>query len=64
MTELSIEQKAQNAADALGISFYVRDGRIWQNGPGQEIRPREGAKPIPHEPAPALPLGAPEPPAG
>jgi hypothetical protein len=60
MTELSLEQKAQNAADALGISFYIRDGKIWQHGPGIEILPRKGAEPIPHEPAAALPLGAPE----
>ncbi len=52
MTEPTIEQKAQQVADSLGISVYLSpQGRITQNnddGVSREIRPRDGAKPIPH----------------
>lgn len=48
--EQTLEQKAQDMADGLGIPFYITaDGRITQNGPGREVRPRDSAKPIPHE---------------
>ena len=45
----TLEEKAQAVADGLAISVYIRDGKIYQNGPGREIRPCEGAKPVPHE---------------
>jgi hypothetical protein len=45
----TLEEKAQAVADGLAISVYIREGKIYQHGPGLEIRPREGAKPIPHE---------------
>ena len=45
----TLEEKAQAVADGLAIPVYIREGKIYQNGPGLEIRPREGAKPIPHE---------------
>ncbi len=53
MTErATIEQMAAELAYSLGVSMWIRDGRIWQNGPGQEIRPPPGATPTP--------LGVPE----
>ena len=45
----TLEEKAQAVADGLAISVYIRDGKIYQNGPGREIRPREGAEPTPHD---------------
>ena len=45
----TLEEKAQAVADGLVIPVYIRAGKIYQNGPGREIRPREGAEPTPHE---------------
>ncbi len=44
----TLEEKAREMAYGLGISVYIRDGRIWQHGPGQEIEPPPTAKPVPH----------------
>ncbi len=44
----TIEDKAQSLADGLGIPFYIRDGRVWQHGPGQVFLPSPTAKPVPH----------------
>ncbi len=44
----TLEQKAHEMANGMGISVWIRDGRIWQHGPGQEIRPPVNAKPVPH----------------
>ncbi len=52
MTAPTIEQKAQQVADSLGISVYLSPkGRITQNnedGVSREIRPHESAKARPH----------------
>jgi hypothetical protein len=53
---LTTEEKARNLADGLGITVYIRDGRIYQHGPGTEIAPRGQAKPSPHG-APAMGAG-------
>ncbi len=44
-----LEQKARDMAHGLGISVYIRDGRIWQHGPGLEIIPDKSAKPTKHD---------------
>jgi len=50
---------ARNLAHALGITVYIRDGRIYQHGPGIEVLPPPGAHPTApgapyaHEEAPA-----------
>ncbi len=53
MIDKALEQKAQDMADGLGISFYVSPrGQITQkneDGLSKEIRPRDGAKPIPFD---------------
>jgi hypothetical protein len=36
---------ARKLAHALGIPVYIRDGRIYQNGPGREFLPPKGARP-------------------
>ena len=36
---------ARNLAHGLGIPVYIRDGRIYQNGPGLEFLPSTGALP-------------------
>ncbi len=52
MSAPTIEQKAQQVADLLGISVYLSpQGRITQNnedGLSREIRPHASAKPVPH----------------
>ncbi len=40
-----LERKARDMAHGLGIPVYIRDGQIWQRGPGLEIIPDESAKP-------------------
>ncbi len=40
-----LERKARDMAHGLGIPVYIRNGRIWQRGPGIEIIPDESAKP-------------------
>src|SRR5437016_1437118 len=36
---------ARKLAHALGIPVYIRDGRIYQHGPGREFLPSTGARP-------------------
>ena len=38
---------ARNLAHGLGIPVYIRDGRIYQHGPGIEFLPPEGDRPTP-----------------
>jgi hypothetical protein len=35
---------ARNLAHGLGIPVYIRDGRIYQHGPGLEFLPPDGAR--------------------
>lgn len=56
---LTLEDKVQDLANGLGISFYIwPDGRITQNGGGlsREIRPHESAKQRPHVVEPIIPI--------
>jgi len=58
----TIEQKARNMADSLGITVWITtDGRIVQNRPldgGTEVKPGARAKPTPHgSPAETKPSG-------
>jgi hypothetical protein len=45
MTPDELTEAARNLAHALGIPVYVRDGRIYQHGPGREFLPSPGARP-------------------
>ncbi len=45
MTSEELAGAARKLAHALGIRVYIRDGRIYQNGPGREFLPPEGARP-------------------
>jgi hypothetical protein len=45
MTPEELADAARNLAHALGITVYVRDGRIYQHGPGDEFSPPRGAVP-------------------
>jgi hypothetical protein len=47
MTSDELTGAARKLAYALGIPVYIRDGRIYQNGPGIEFLPPKGARPIP-----------------
>ncbi len=38
-------RKAKATAWALGITVYLRDGRVYQHPPGQMIEPPPGAHP-------------------
>jgi hypothetical protein len=42
MTPNQLTSAARNLAYGLGISVYVRDGRIYQNGPGLAFLPPNG----------------------
>ena len=42
MTPNQLASAARNLAYGLGIPVYVRDGRIYQNGPGLAFLPRNG----------------------
>jgi len=59
MTPDELADAASNLAHALGITVYIRDGRIYQHGPGDEFLPPRGAgptapgAPYPREEAPA-----------
>jgi hypothetical protein len=53
MTPDQLHNAARNLAYGLGIAVYIRDGRIYQNGPGLAFLPPNGdpAVPeLPHEP--------------
>ena len=58
MTPDELADAARNLAHALGITVYIRDGRIYQHGPGIEVLPPPGAcptapgAPYSHEAAP------------
>ena len=45
MTPDQLTDAARNLAHALGIRVYIRDGRIYQHGPGPEFLPPTGARP-------------------
>ena len=43
MTPDQLPGAARNLAHGLGIPVYIRDGRIYQHGPGLEFLPPGGA---------------------
>jgi hypothetical protein len=45
MTPDELTGAARKLAHSLGIPVYIRDGRIYQNGPGREFLPPKGARP-------------------
>ena len=45
MTPEELARAARDLARGLGIAVYVRDGRIYQHGPGIEFLPPDGACP-------------------
>jgi len=45
MTPDELVDAAHELAHALGIRVYIRDGRIYQHGPGREFLPSTGACP-------------------
>jgi hypothetical protein len=47
MTPDELTGAARNLAHALGIPVYIRDGRIYQNGPGIEVLPPKDDRPTP-----------------
>jgi hypothetical protein len=47
MTPDELTGAARNLADGLGIPLYIRDGRIYQHGPGIEFVPRQSSCPTP-----------------
>jgi len=56
MTETTeLREQAQRMADALGIAFYVRDGRIYQGPPGDRVEPHVSAG-VPHGFGPVVPV--------
>ena len=44
MTPDQLEGAARNLAHGLGIAVYIRDGRIYQHGPGVEFLPSNSAR--------------------
>jgi hypothetical protein len=47
MTPDELATAARNLAHGLGIAVYIRDGRIYQHGPGIEFLPPNDARPTP-----------------
>jgi hypothetical protein len=45
MTPDELTGAARKLAHSLGIPVYIRDGRIYQHGPGLEFLPPTGASP-------------------
>jgi hypothetical protein len=45
ITSDELARAACKLAHSLGIPVYIRDGRIYQNGPGREFLPPTGARP-------------------
>jgi hypothetical protein len=45
ITPDELARAACKLAHSLGIPVYIRDGRIYQNGPGLEFLPSTGARP-------------------
>ena len=46
MTPDQLRGAARNLAHGLGIPVYIRDGRIYQQGPGIAFLPPNGAGPV------------------
>ena len=46
MTADELTGAARNLAHGLGIPVYIRDGRIYQQGPGLEFLPPGGVHPM------------------
>jgi hypothetical protein len=44
MTPDQLTGAARNLTHGLGIPVYIRDGRIYQHGPGVEFLPPNGAR--------------------
>jgi hypothetical protein len=44
MTPDQLADAARNLAYGLGIPVYIRDGRIYQNGPGLAFLPPSGIR--------------------
>ena len=49
MTPDQLRGAARNLAHGLGIPVYIRDGRIYQQGPGIAFLPPNGAGPVVEE---------------
>jgi len=49
MTPDQLRGAARNLAHGLGIPVYIRDGRIYQQGPGIAFLPAKGAGPVVEE---------------
>jgi hypothetical protein len=47
MTAEELSDAATKLAYGLGIRVYIRDGRIYQHGPGIEFLPPKGHDPTP-----------------
>ena len=47
MTPDELTGAARDLAHGLGIPVYIRDGRIYQHGPGIEVLPPKYDRPIP-----------------
>jgi hypothetical protein len=45
MTPAELTRAARNLARGLGTPVYIRDGRIYQHGPGIEFLPPKGSRP-------------------
>ena len=45
MTPDELTRSARKLAHGLGIAVYIRDGRIYQHGPGVEFLPPSGVRP-------------------
>jgi hypothetical protein len=45
MTPDQLSGAARNLAHGLGIPVYIRDGRIYQHGPGLAFLPPSGTRP-------------------
>ena len=56
MTPDQLTGAARNLAHGLGIPVYIRDGRIYQQGPGIAFLPPSGTPPMVAE-APSLAEG-------
>jgi hypothetical protein len=41
----ALREKAKDMAYTWGIPFYIHDGRINQNPPGERVEPRAGSTP-------------------
>ena len=49
MTPDQLRGATRNLAHGLGIPIYIRDGRIYQQGPGIALLPPDGAGPVVEE---------------